>query len=84
MSAMPSDRSEYTRTVITLRKGTLQRLKEIAAERHVSMASLIRQQLDQVVQQQQPFPKAIGIIDSGRSDLSELASDVRVEPRSWR
>ena len=81
---MPGERNEYTRTVITIRKTTLERLRDIAAGRRISMAALIRAELDQVAQEEQPFPKAIGIFDSGRSDLSLLASDVRVEPPSWR
>jgi hypothetical protein len=84
MSDMPGGRSDYTRTVVTIRKSTLERLKDLAAERHISMASLIREELDRIALQRQPFPKAIGVFDSGRSDLSQLANDVRVEPPSWR
>ena len=42
MSDMPGERNEYTRTVITIRKTTLERLRDIAAGRRISMAALIR------------------------------------------
>ncbi len=75
---------EMTRTVVTISKKTLKRLKHQAAERNISFAALVRKTLDDKAEESPPFPKSIGIFDSGRTDLARLAGEVRPEPRSWR
>jgi metal-responsive CopG/Arc/MetJ family transcriptional regulator len=74
-----------TRTTISLPEELLRKLKILAAETGVSMAELIRQTMEhRVGATKQPRPKSIGVIDSGESDLSERAGDMKFEPRSWR
>jgi len=79
-----ADIVDTERTTITLPKAHIKRLKIMAAERGVSMASLIREAIDDKLANGRPKPK-LGIFDSGRSDISQLASDVRLfEPPQWR
>jgi hypothetical protein len=75
---------EMTRTIVTISKKTLKRLKNQAMERNISFAALVRETLDEKAGDYPPFPRSIGIFDSGRTDLARLAGDVRPEPRSWR
>ena len=73
------------RTTISLPEDLLRRLRIIAAERRVSMASIIREAIAEKADQHRPKPKSIGIADSGRTDISQLASDWRqFEPPEWR
>ena len=71
------------RTTISFRKGTIKRLKKIAAERGISMSELLRQAVDEIEAQNRPKPH-LGIFDSGYTDTSELASNGPFPPRSWR
>ncbi len=49
------------------------------------MATPIREAIGEKLERQRPKPGRLGIVDSGRSDLSELASEARhFEPHSWR
>jgi len=76
--------SELERTTIAPPKAHIKRLKIIAAERGVSMASLIREAIADKLAKERPKPM-LGIFDSGRTDLSQLASDMRLfEPPEWR
>ena len=73
------------RTTIVAPEELLRRLQNAAHERGVSMAALIREAIEEKLEGQWPKPKRLGIVDSGRSDLSELASEARhFEPHSWR
>ena len=73
------------RTTIVAPEELLDRLQTIAHERGVSMACLIREAMEEKARSHWPKPKSIGIGDSGRTDVSQLASDWRqFEPRSWR
>ena len=73
-----------TRTVVTISRRTLERLKTRAAARKVSMATLIREALDEKAEEDQPAPTFIGIFDSGTGDLARRSTEERPEPRSWR
>jgi hypothetical protein len=72
------------RTTIVLPDELRRRLKQIAAERDVSMATVIREALEEKANQTRPKPKSIGVGDSGRTDLSMVAGEIRPVPRSWR
>jgi predicted DNA-binding ribbon-helix-helix protein len=73
------------RTTISLPRNLVKRLKIMAAERGVSMAELIREAAEEKVSESRPKPKSIGIADSGRTDISQLASDWHIfEPPEWR
>jgi predicted transcriptional regulator len=72
------------RTTLTLDEETRRRLRRIAAERGVSMATVIREALDEAVERHAPRPRSLGIGASGTPDTGRLAGDVRPEPREWR
>jgi len=83
MSDITAD-DEVTRTVITVKRRTLDRLKRQAAQRKISMAALMREALDEKANEAQPWPKSAGAFDSGRTDLSELASEGLTGIPTWR
>ena len=62
----------------------LVRLRQLAAERRVSMATLIREALEEKVQGHRPRPKSLGIGASGDTDTARRAGDERPVPRPWR
>jgi predicted transcriptional regulator len=72
------------RTTITLDADTRRRLRRIAVERGISMAALIREAIDEAVEQHAPRPRSLGIAASGRSETARRAGDERPEPREWR
>jgi predicted transcriptional regulator len=72
------------RTTLTLDEETRGRLRRIAAERGISMAALIREAIDEVIERHAPKPRSLGIAASGARDTARLAGDVRPEPRPWR
>ncbi len=72
------------RTTIMLPDDLLRRLRLIAAEQHTSMASLIREAVEEKVQSHRPRPRSLGIAASGYTDTARRASDERPVPRSWR
>ena len=72
------------RTTIMVPDHILERLRRVAADRRVSMAAVIREALEEKAGTRQPEPKSLGAGDSGYTDTSVLAGEVRAEPRSWR
>jgi plasmid stability protein len=72
------------RTVISLPPEMHKRLRIMAAERGVSMASLIREAVEEKVTQKPRKFHSLGAFDSGRTDLSMLASEGTPEPPPWR
>ncbi len=62
----------------------LQRLRQVAVERHISLAALIREALEEKAQHHRPRPRSLGIGDSGHTDTARRAGDERPVPRSWR
>jgi hypothetical protein len=74
-----------TRTTFTIPDDLLTRLKVLAAQRDVSMATIIREALEEKVAEETPSLHILGLFDSGHTDTSQLASDWHIyEPRSWR
>jgi predicted transcriptional regulator len=72
------------RITISLSGEILDRLRLIAAERRASIASLVREALEQIVKHHRPRPRSIGIGASGHADTGRRAGEERPEPRSWR
>jgi predicted transcriptional regulator len=72
------------RTTLTLDEETRRRLRRIAAERGISMASVIREAINEAVERHAPTPRSLGIGASGTPDTGRLAGEVRPEPREWR
>lgn len=73
-----------TRTTFTIDLETRRRLRRIAAERGVSMATIIREAIDEKVERTAPAPRSLGIGASGTRDTARRAGDERPEPRPWR
>lgn len=72
------------RTTFTIDDETRRRLRRAAAERGVSMATLIREAIDEKVERLAPKPRSLGIGASGTSDTARRTADERPEPRAWR
>ena len=70
------------RTTISLPDGLLQRLRLIAAERRTSMASLVREALEDKAMSYRRRPASLGIGASGHTDTARRTAEER--PRSWR
>ena len=72
------------RTTISIPDHLLQRLRVIAAERGTSMATVIREAIEEKVEGYRPKPRSLGMGDSGHTDTARRAATDRVPPRSWR
>ena len=72
------------RTTISLPDELLERLRRIAAERRVSIASVVREALEKEAAAYRPKLTSLGIADSGYTDTSVRAGNERPVPRSWR
>ncbi len=72
------------RTTIMAPDALLDRLLAIAAERQVPLAAVIREALEEKVENHRPKPRSLGIGASGRADTARRAGDERPVPRSWR
>ena len=72
------------RTTISIPKELLRRLRLMAAERRTSMASLVREALEDKTRSYCPRPRSLGIGASGHTDTARRTAEERVEPRSWR
>ncbi len=72
------------RTTLSLPEDLLRRLRAFAAERRTSMASIIREALEEKADQLRPRPRSLGIGNSGHTDTARRAGEERPEPRAWR
>ena len=72
------------RTTISLPDELLERLRLVAAERHTSMATLVREAIEEKMARYRPRPRSLGVGASGRSDTARRTADERPEPRPWR
>ena len=72
------------RTTFTIDDETRRRLRRVAADRGVSMATIIREAIDEKVERLAPKPRSLGIGASGTTDTARRSGDERPEPRSWR
>jgi hypothetical protein len=62
----------------------LERLRLIAAERRTSMATVIREALEEKAQRYRPRPRSLGLGASGHSDTARRTAEERPVPRAWR
>jgi Ribbon-helix-helix protein, copG family len=72
------------RTTIVAPEDLLRRLRGIAAERGTSVATVIREALEEKAKGHRPRPRSLGIGDSGHTDTARRSADERPEPRPWR
>jgi hypothetical protein len=72
------------RTTIRIDPELRRRLHRLAAERGVSMATIVREAIDEKLASARPGPRSLGVGASGRSDLARSSGEERPEPRSWR
>ena len=73
-----------TRTTITIDDDVRRRLRRIAADRGVSMATIIREAIDEKAGRLAPRPRSLGIGASGVTDTARHSAEERPEPRAWR
>jgi predicted transcriptional regulator len=72
------------RTTLSIPNELRARLKRLAADRGVSMATIIREALEQKVAGWRPRPSSLGVGASGVADTARRSADERAEPRAWR
>jgi hypothetical protein len=72
------------RTTVMLPDDLIRRLRRVAAERHTSMAALLREAAEEQAQRYRPLPNSLGIGDSGCTDTARRTGEERPVPRSWR
>jgi plasmid stability protein len=72
------------RTTISLPDDLLRRMRITAAQEGTSMASLVREAVEEKLEGYRPRPRSLGIGESGRTDTARRAGEERPEPRSWR
>jgi hypothetical protein len=72
------------RTTIVAPEDLLRRLRQVAAERGTSLASIIREALEETARGHRPRPRSVGIGASGHTDTARRTADERPEPRPWR
>jgi len=60
------------------------RLRRIAGERDVSMATVIREAIEEKVARARSRPLSLGIGASGSTSTARRAAEERPEPREWR
>ena len=69
------------RTTISISGELLERLRLMAAERRTSMATLIREALEEKAKAFRPHPRSLGIGASGHTDTARRTGEERPEPR---
>jgi len=72
------------RTTLMLPDELQTRLRLLAAHRGVSMATIIRETLEEKIATARPTPRSLGIGDSGIRDTARRSARERPEPRAWR
>ena len=72
------------RTTLMLPDETRDRIRRMAAERGVSMATIIREAIDEKVERVRVRPASIGVGASGTTDTARRSADERPQPRAWR
>jgi hypothetical protein len=72
------------RTTFTIPQDLHVRLRRLAAERGVSMATVVRDAIEEKLATSHPRPRSLGAGSSGLRDVARRAADERPEPRSWR
>ena len=72
------------RTTFSLPDDLLRRLRLMAAERETSMATVVREALEEKVAAHRPRPRSLGVGASGQVGTARRTGDERPEPRPRR
>ncbi|MBI4322366.1 MAG: ribbon-helix-helix protein, CopG family [Chloroflexi bacterium] len=72
------------RTTIVAPDDLIDRLRREAAERGVSLATVIREALEAKARSWRPKPRSLGIGDSGRTDIARRTGEESIVPQPWR
>ena len=72
------------RTTLLIPDRLHDRLRQIAAEQGVSMATVVREALEERVARAHPVPRSLGIAASAPPDAALRTALVRSEPQAWR
>lgn len=72
------------RTTVMADEITLERLKELARERGVSFAQVVREALEEKARAHQPKPRSLGVGHSAGGATARAEASGRQPPRSWR
>lgn len=72
------------RTTIAIPAELLDQLRQMAAEQGVSVASLVRQAIEQKTKDRRPRPRSLGLGASGHTDTARRTGDEWAIPRPWR
>jgi len=72
------------RTTLSLTPQLRDRLRRLAAERGVSMATIIREAVEEKLADVRPRPRSLGVGASGKRDIARSSTDLDLEPRAWR
>jgi hypothetical protein len=72
------------RTRVVAPDDLIERLRQEATERGVSLAMVIREALEEKARGYRPKPRSPGLVDSGRTDVARRIADESVIPEPWR
>lgn len=72
------------RTTIMADEATVGRLRELARSRGVSLATVVREALDEKAQSHRPPPGSLGSGQSAPARTGAVRAAQRQPPRSWR
>jgi len=81
---MPMYNAAMERTTIMADEAVVERLRALARDRGVSFAEVVREALDVKAAEYRPKPRGMGMFSSSTPDGSEVASEGRIPPVSWR
>ncbi|HVB96697.1 MAG TPA: CopG family transcriptional regulator [Chloroflexota bacterium] len=73
-----------TRTTIVAPEELLERLRHEAEDRGISLATVIREALEEKAKGWRPKPRSLGIGDSGRTDTARRTGEEPAVPDPWR
>jgi len=68
------------RTTLMIPDGLHRRLREIASERQVSMATIVREALEEHVARARPIPRSLGVGSSRSTETALPTAAERPEP----
>ncbi len=72
------------RTTIVAPDDLIDRLRREATERGVSLATVMREALEEKARSWRPKPRSLGIGDSGRTDIARRIGEESIAPEQWR
>jgi hypothetical protein len=72
------------RTTIVAPDELLERLRREAIDREVSLATVIREALEEKARAYRPKARSLGIGDSGRTDIARRTAEEPAIPHPWR